>query len=114
MPYPNDQGNPAGAIPVYVTSGGGGISVTDESQSLPGGVEVVVLPANPSRKYLFIQCVTDGVDIWVNMFGGSAEVNGLGSFLLSAGQTYESGTYVSATAVSIYSGAAADVTIAEG
>ena len=113
--FPNDQSNPAGAIPVYVTAGGsGGLTINDVSQIIPAATPTEVLRANADRRYLFIQCVTTGEDIWVNMFGGDATPNTISSFLLAAGQTYESGTYVSPEPVSIYSAAGADVTVVEG
>lgn len=113
--FPNNQGNPAGAIPVYVTSGGGGsLIINDVSQAIPAATSTEVLPANASRRYLFIQCVTPGEDLWINMFGGGATPNMVSSFLLTAGQTYESGTYVSPEPVYIYSANGADVTVVEG
>lgn len=113
--FPNDQSNPAGAIPVYLTGGGGGgLTINDVSQSIPAATPFEVLAANADRRYLFIQCVTPGEDIWVNMFGGGATPNTVSSFLLAAGQTYESGTYVSPAEVSIYSANGADVTVVEG
>lgn len=47
--YPNDQGNPAGAIPVYVVSGGGGAGVNGNNFSITAVITVtgtaVQLPA---------------------------------------------------------------------
>ncbi len=113
--FPNDQSNPAGAIPVYVVAGGGGggLTINDVSQTIPAAIPVEVLPANSSRKYLFIQCTTAGNPIWVNIAGRDASTAS-SSFLLAAGQTYESGTYVSGEAVSIYTEVEADVTVMEG
>lgn len=113
--FPNDQSNPAGAIPVYVTSGGGGgLTPVDYSTTLNTGASTVA-DENASRKYLFIQCVTPGQDIWVDLTGSAAAPEQYPSFKLAAGQTYESGTYVLPGAVSIYVSADnVGVTVVEG
>jgi len=111
--FPNDQSNPAGAIPVYVTSGSPPTFV-DASAVIPAATLTEVLPANASRRYLLIQNLTPGEDIWINLFGGDAEAYTTPSILLAAGQTYESGSVVTNMAVSIYSTNGAVVTVVEG
>lgn len=115
MSFPNNQSNPAGAIPVYLTSGAtGGLVITNRSVSFNTGSNAAV-PVNTARRYLFIQCVTPGVDIWINPVGGTAAVATAGSFKLAAGQTYESGSMVFPGAVAIYVPSnATSVTILEG
>lgn len=110
--YPNDQSNPAGAIPVWLT-GGSALTLVDRSNALAAATAETVAAANPARRYLFIQCVTEGKAIWVS-FLGTAAPNALGSFQLTAGQTYESGSVVVPNAVSLYCANAADVTVMEG
>lgn len=114
MSYPNDQGNPLAAIPVYITEGAGGLTITDHSDTFPSGATSAV-PENLLRRYLFIQCVTASRDIWINMIGGAASPNAAGSFLLAAGQTYESGLNVPGGAISIHAPSHGTVvTILEG
>jgi len=113
--FPNNQSDPAGAIPVYVTGGGGSaVDVLDFSQAISAMSAATVVEENQTRRYLFIQCVTPGEAIWVNVLGATAAPNDLGSFQLVAGQTYESGSVVPAGAVSIFSANGADVTVMEG
>lgn len=51
-PYPNDQGNPAAAIPVYVVSGGGGGTVSPIVPKTGGGlVSGLVAKASPGSSY---------------------------------------------------------------
>ena len=115
--FPNDQSNPAGAIPVYVTSGGGGgnaVTMNDVSTDLAAGIPQLLLPANPARKYLFIQTISPNTPIYVNFMGSEAAPDSASSFLLAFGQTYESGAYVSGEEVWLYSDVTTIVTIAEG
>lgn len=113
--FPNAQNNPAGAIPVYVTSGGGGgpIPLADNSTALVGGVSTQVLEANPDRKYFLIQS-TDGVPLWMNWTGADAEIGVLGNIQLAAGVTYESGGYVTTAAVAVICETDSNVTVLEG
>jgi hypothetical protein len=113
--FPNAQNNSGGAIPVYVTSGGGGgLTITNRSATFNTGSTSAV-PANANRRYLFIQTATNGRDIWLNFMGGAAAPNTAGSFLLAAGQTYESGTNVPPGQVFLHSAAdGTAVTIMEG
>ncbi len=113
-PYPNDQGNPAGAIPVYVTSGGGSPLVVDASDAIAATTPTDWLPANPTRRYLFIQCQTSGVTLAFNPTGSPAGLDTLGSITLQPGQAYESGSVVFAGAISLYASGAANVTVLEG
>ena len=111
--FPNNQGNPAGAIPVYVTSGSAPTFV-DGSATIPAATPTEVLSANVSRRYLLIQCLTAGEDIWINLFGSDAGVGNAPSIKLTAGQTYESGPTVSNLAISIYCVNEVTVTVVEG
>lgn len=115
--YPNDQSNPAGAIPVWLAAqpGSTGLEVaTTGSTALVAATAETVLAANPARRYLLIQCVAvPPVDIWMNMSGVDAVVGALGSVLISAGVTYESNT-PPAGAVSLIAAVGTDVTVWEG
>jgi hypothetical protein len=63
MTYPNDQGNPAGAIPVYITagggSGGGGLSGPAEAgvsaNGTVGTTSATLIPAGHYTGWMTIQ-----------------------------------------------------------
>lgn len=117
--YPNDQSNPAGAIPVYQAAQPGGGGFTDRSTTIVPGEADTVVAYNAQRCYLLIQAVGGGgtLDLWINMVGGIAAPNTEGSFKLPAGSTFQSGPVVPSGPISIYSmGSAPDtiVTIYEG
>lgn len=119
MAYPNDQSNPAGAIPVYQAAQPGGGTFVDHSTTIVPGESDVVVPANLLRRYLFIQAVGGGgpLDLWINWSGAAAAPSAEGSWLLPAGGTYESGAVVPTGAIAIYSmGSAPDtiITVYEG
>lgn len=113
MPYPNDQGNPAGAIPVYNAAQPGGGTFTDESASFTGGASTAVFAANPARRYLFLQA-QGGIAISFSMTGGTGEPGTAGAISLAANQTYESGSAVPTGAVAVWPASTAFIVALEG
>lgn len=112
--YPNDQSNPAGAIPVRVVPGGAtgnGTVAVDKSVTLNAGVAAAVCAANPLRNYLFIQPI--GRPVWVS-FVGVAAPSAKGSFEITLGETYECLVGVPGNAVSVYCSDTINCTVYEG
>jgi hypothetical protein len=75
-PYPNDQGNPAGAIPVYVTSGSGG-STSQVAGASATGVSVdgaavsntasgAVIPAGTFKSWATIENTSATAIVYVS------------------------------------------------
>jgi len=112
--FPNSQSNPAGAIPVYVTSGGPPPAIADVSTTV-GTASSIVLAALPTRRYLFIQASNPAVGVWFNVTGGPATLGASGTIYLAPGESYESGPVVSGGQVQMSASAGASfVTILEG
>ena len=111
--FPNNQSNPAGAIPVYDAGpgAGGGIVAVNKSVTLSAGVAAIVCVAKANRRYLLIQPL--GGTAWVS-FVGTAAPSTKGSFEVTQGLTYESLQGVVGNAVSVYCSSAIDCTVYEG
>lgn len=61
---------------------------TDKSGSITtGGTAQTLAAANTSRRLLTGQNIS-AADLWINETGGTAAVNGAGSFQVAAGQTF--------------------------
>ena len=114
--FPNNQGNPAGAIPVYLAagSGDGAVTYSDFSDDLNVDTPATLVPAQPTRKYLFIQPITPLVGVWVNWFNDDASPETSSSFFISPGESYESGLYVAPGAISLVATDDCSVTITVG
>lgn len=118
MGFPNNQTNPAGAIPVWIagTPGGTGFNPTDYTATIEAASpEINLVPANPNRRYLFIQAQTS-VTVYFNFLGdATAPAPGEpGLYTIPAGGSYESGTVVPSGPISIGVSSDAIVTIIEG
>lgn len=113
MSYPNDQGNPEGAIPVYQAPAPGGGTFNDYSAEFTGGQTDNAAGANPARRYLFIQA-QGGIAISFSMTGGTGEPGTAGAIALAAGQAYESGPVVPTGAVNVWPASTAFIVVLEG
>jgi hypothetical protein len=72
-----------------------------------------VFPANAARRYLAFQAPQASF-IWVNFVGGAAAPNGRDCIYFAAGSFYESGQYVTQSAITIFSPVAATISAWEG
>lgn len=116
--FPNNQSNPGGAIPVWIANqpGDTGFNPTDYTTSLLAGVpQFDVVPANPNRRYLFIQAQTS-VIVYFNFLGDNTDPlpGESGLYTIPAGGSYESGTVVPSGAISFNAPSDVTVTIIEG
>ena len=95
--------------PVSVTAGPASGNLVSRSASVPAAQSTQLFPANTGRHSLTLQAPV-GNAIWVNFLGGVAAPNGTDCVQLSAGTLYESGQFVTRSAVTVY--APVSVTIA--
>jgi len=96
MSFPNNQSNPAGAIPVYSTGGGAEMSVESVGAALAvgGESEAVAVSFDQNSRYLVIQnppdAASQGVtaeNLFVALFG-DAVINGVENYaILTPGQS---------------------------
>lgn len=92
-----DMGDGTQAEVVYIGGGStGGSAVlpagTDRSGTIAtGGTAQTLAPSNASRASLTGQNISTG-DLWINEIGGTAAVNGAGSYKIASGQAFSIGT----------------------
>lgn len=82
--------DPQGKYVDISTAGSGAVlpSGTDRSGAITtGGTAQALAPANTSRKSLTGQNISAG-DLWINEVGGTAAVNGTGSYQITPGQAF--------------------------
>jgi hypothetical protein len=96
-----------------VTATPAGGTVVSRSLSLSATTSTPLFPVNAARRYLAFQ-VPSGTSVWVNFVGGTAGPGATDCVQLSAGTLYESGTFVTHGAVSIYAPVATTVSAWEG
>jgi hypothetical protein len=93
--YPNDQGNPAGAIPVYVTSGipGGEVTIAplDASVVVTGGTAVEALAfANRTAGGWIHNPASATTNLGINEIGTASGTTSNGNTtFIAPGQTYQ-------------------------
>ena len=113
--FPNSQSNPAGAIPVYTAPAPGGGSFASYSGGLiPGSPGD--LPANPNRRYLFIQALDATAEVYFMVLPTTQIPSRTeeGSYVIPAGGSYESGPVVPTGPLTINVSIATLVTVIEG
>ncbi|RZI60686.1 MAG: hypothetical protein EOP14_00190 [Pseudomonas sp.] len=92
-----DMGDGTQAEVVYIGGGSTGASSalpagTDRSGTITtGGTAQTLAPSNASRVSLTGQNISTG-DLWINEIGGTAAVNGTGSYKIASGQAFSIGT----------------------
>ncbi len=99
----------AGGINAGPASG----ALVSRTATLPAGQSTQLFPSNPTRHLLAFQAPA-GSALWVNFLGGLAIPNGIDCVQLGAGTLYESGQYVTRSAVTVYTPVAASVSAWEG
>ena len=99
--------------PLSVNAGPASGSLVSRSVSVPATQSTQLFPANASRHALTFQAPV-GSAIWVNFLGGVAAPNGTDCVQLSAGTLYESGQFVTRSAVTVYTTVTVAISAWEG
>ena len=91
-----------------------GLLLTDLSTATAAAASTILMVANVNRQYLFIKAPeTD--DLWINLSGGVAGIDALGSFKLPKSYVYESAERLTNSAVTYYCATGAiNITAFEG
>lgn len=113
MDYPNDQGNPAGAIPVYITSGSGAASTPAAllANTVATGATAVIVATGPinggyvTNPYAAAsQGLGSAENLYIDMVGtpGHTDATAFGTtFALLPGQTFNLPTLASGVNVRV-------------
>lgn len=90
-----------------------GVAPVSGSVASSLSADSVLLAANPTRRYLFIQATQ--TDLWLNFLGGVAQVDGVDCFKLVAGQTYETASLATTAEIHYYAvTSGAPITVYQG
>ena len=101
------------ALTTGISAAPSGGTLVSRSVSLPATQSTQLFPPNPLRHSLAFQAPA-GSALWVNFLGGVAAPNGIDCVQLSAGTLYESGSFVTRGAVTVYTAVAVGVAAWEG
>ncbi len=106
-------GTGTAADPFVLGAAAGGGTLDDFSGTSSTGASAKVLDANPSRRYLLFQNVSD-TDMWINL--GDSASPGVCSLLIAAngGTFVMEGSFVSTEALYVYCSGEKEFTLKEG
>ena len=102
-----------GTLTTGISTAPTGGSLISRSTAIPATQSTQLFPANATRHALSFQAPT-GSAVWVNFLGGVAAPNGTDCVQLSAGTLYESGMFVTRSAVTVYAPVAVSIAAWEG
>lgn len=101
------------AFTTGISAGPANGNLTSRSASIPAAQSTQLFPANTARHAFALQAPA-GSALWVNFLGGVAAPNGTDCVQLGAGALYESGQFVTRSAVTVYTPIAASIAAWEG